>query len=179
MYVHCQYWHVLQCRISERGRWGEQCMNRLVWGWMICSDAHANKKGFLWYQQRTIRNVLVAIPVSPVVVARPPTALGHPVCVEQQNDWNVCAFVLNVREWQGNNKRATEATIWMGLRTTLDYVCYCYFWNPSVLSIWPPMPMYLSCLCPATVFQPFFCCFVTFCGAVVEELRAKLHQLLT
>lgn len=64
MYVHCQYWHVLQCRISERGRWGEQCMNRLVWGWMICSDAHANNKGFLWYQQRTIRNVLVAIPVS-------------------------------------------------------------------------------------------------------------------
>lgn len=70
-------------------------------GRVICSDAQANNKGFLSYKQRrTTRSVLVSMPWQAVghsvIVATHCTRTAS--CVEQQNDWNVCAFVLIVRE---------------------------------------------------------------------------------
>lgn len=157
-------------------------------GRVICSDAQANNKGFLSYKQRrTTRSVLVSMPWQAVghsvIVATHCTRTAS--CVEQQNDWNVCAFVLIVREKHRGNNGATEATIWMGLRTLEWTVC---------VTVTSGIRLCCCCCCPCgQCISPAYWCPATATVIsvllvasshsvvllVVEELRAKLQQLLT
>lgn len=156
-------------------------------GRMICSDAQANNKGFLSYKQRrTTRSVLVSMPWK---------AVGHSVivathCTRTSSMCWTTKWLERVRirfdrsrEASGNNG-ATEATIWMGLRTLEWTVC---------VTVTSGIRLCCCCCCPcgqcispaywcpatATVISVLLVASSHSVVLVVEELRAKLQQLLT
>lgn len=154
-------------------------------GRVICSDAQANNKGFRSYKQRrTTRSVLVSMPWQ---------AVGHSVivathCTRTSSMCWTTKWLERVRirfdrsreasgQQRSNRSNDMNGIMYAGV----DCVCYCYFWNPSLLllllSVWP---MYLSCLlmschCHCNISPS--CCFVTFCGAGGGRVTSKIAAI--